>query len=101
MIGLRPGTVLVTRSGGFAGTMIRFGAALRGKPNLQNHVAVAHHTDVHGTLWCIEGRPDRLPEVPVDVDEHQPAVHRDTRRGYRSADGSSAGYRVRLGFNRR
>ena len=57
MIGLRPGTVLVTRSGGFAGAMIRFGAALRGKPNLQNHVAVAHHTDENGTLWCIEGRP--------------------------------------------
>jgi hypothetical protein len=37
--------------------MIRFGSAFRDKPNLQNHVAVAHHTDEHGTLWCIEGRP--------------------------------------------
>jgi len=22
-----------------------------------NHVAVVHHTDAQGTLWCIEGRP--------------------------------------------
>ena len=53
----QPGTVLVTRSGGFAATMIRLGAALRGRPNLGNHVAVAHHTDAAGTLWVIEGRP--------------------------------------------
>jgi len=52
-----PGTVLVTRSGGFPSAMIRFGAALRGKPNLENHVAVIHHTDDKGTLWAIEGRP--------------------------------------------
>lgn len=54
---IRPGTVLAVRSNGFASVMIRFGAAIRGKPNLQNHVAVAHHTDEHGTLWCIEGKP--------------------------------------------
>jgi hypothetical protein len=52
-----PGTVLVVRSAGFAGWWIRFGAALRGHPNLQNHVAVVHHADPAGTLWCIEGRP--------------------------------------------
>lgn len=57
MTDIRPGTVLCVRSSGFAGFMIRFGAAIRNKPNLQNHVAVAHHTDEHGTLWCIEGRP--------------------------------------------
>jgi hypothetical protein len=54
---LEPGTVLCTRSGGFAATMIRFGAALRGKPNLSNHIAVVHHTDKAGTVWTIEGRP--------------------------------------------
>ena len=54
---IEPGTVLVTRSGGFAGFMIRLGAALRGKPNLHNHVAVVHHTDAKGTLWVIEGKP--------------------------------------------
>jgi hypothetical protein len=54
---LRPGTVLCVRTGGFAATMIRLGAAFRGKPNLENHVAVVHHTDIHGTIWCIEGRP--------------------------------------------
>lgn len=54
---IEPGTVLVTRSGGFAAFMIRLGAALRGRPNLGNHVAVAHHTDANGTLWVIEGKP--------------------------------------------
>lgn len=54
---LEPGTVLVTRSSGFAGWWIRFGAALSNKPNLGNHVAVVHHTDKEGTVWCIEGKP--------------------------------------------
>lgn len=54
---VRPGTVLAVRSGGFAGGAIRFGAAILGKPNLENHVAVVHHTDKAGTMWCIEGKP--------------------------------------------
>jgi hypothetical protein len=37
--------------------MIRIGAALRGKPNLSNHIAVVHHVDKLGTTWCVEGRP--------------------------------------------
>lgn len=52
-----PGDVLVTRSAGFAGWAIRFGAALRDQPNLVNHVAVVSHADKAGTLWCLEGRP--------------------------------------------
>jgi hypothetical protein len=54
---LKPGTVLVTRSKGFAAWWIRFGAAIRNKPNLGNHVAVVHHRDKEGTLWVIEGKP--------------------------------------------
>jgi hypothetical protein len=57
---LKPGVVLVTRSKGgvrSGGWWIRLGAALQNKPNLQNHVAVVHHTDANGTTWCIEGRP--------------------------------------------
>ena len=54
---LKPGTVLVVRSAGWAGAAIRFGAALRGKPNLSNHVAVYVKTDARGTHWCLEGRP--------------------------------------------
>jgi hypothetical protein len=53
----QPGDLLVTRSEGFAGAAIRLGAALRGEPNLCNHVAVIHHTDAKGTTWCLEGRP--------------------------------------------
>lgn len=52
-----PGIVLVTRGGGRASFMIRLGAAFRDKPNLGNHVAVAHHTDKDGTPWGLEGRP--------------------------------------------
>ena len=56
-VSLQPGDVILVRTGGLAATMIRFGAALRGAPNLNNHVAVAHHLDAHGTLWCVEGSP--------------------------------------------
>jgi hypothetical protein len=57
MTALQPGDVLVVRSGGLAGTMIRLGAALRGRPNLSNHVCVVHHADGKGTTWAVEGRP--------------------------------------------
>jgi len=56
-VAVLPGDVLVTRSGGLAGAAIRLGAALRNQPNLSNHVAVVHHADASGTLWCVEGRP--------------------------------------------
>jgi hypothetical protein len=54
---VQPGDVLVVRTGSFAGAMIRLGAALKGRPNLSNHVSIVHHTDAHGTVWCLEGRP--------------------------------------------
>lgn len=56
-LAILPGDVLAVRTGGLAATMIRLGAALRGTPNLSNHIAVVHHADASGTLWCIEGRP--------------------------------------------
>lgn len=54
---LSPGDLLLTRSSGFGGFMIRLGAALRDRPNLINHVAIVHHTDSSGTVWVLEGRP--------------------------------------------
>jgi len=54
---LQPGDVIAVRTSGFGGFAIRLGAALTGKPNLQNHIAIVHHTDAARTLWCIEGRP--------------------------------------------
>jgi hypothetical protein len=54
---LQPATLLATRSPGFAGRMIRLGSAFRDQPNLVNHIAIVHHTDKHGTVWCLEGRP--------------------------------------------
>lgn len=53
----RPGDLLLTRSEGRGGSLIRLGAALQNKPNLANHVAVVHHVDAAGTMWVIEGRP--------------------------------------------
>ncbi len=60
---VQPGDILATRSPGMGGRLIRFGAAMRelvtgqAEPNLQNHVAIVHHQDAHGTLWALEGRP--------------------------------------------
>lgn len=53
----QPGDILVTRSSSLFGALIRLGAAIRDQPNLGNHVAVVHHKDLHGIMWCIEGRP--------------------------------------------
>ncbi len=55
---LKPSDLLVVRTGGWAATMIQLGATLTGKPNLGNHVAVAHHLDSTGKFWwLLEGRP--------------------------------------------
>lgn len=54
---IQPGDVLAIRTAGWQAWWIRFGSALRDKPNLSNHVAVAHHRDAKGTVWVIEGRP--------------------------------------------
>src|SRR6266567_4733272 len=54
---LKPGDVLVVRTKARWGWLIRLGAALSGKPNLQDHVAIVHHQDANGTLWCIAGSP--------------------------------------------
>jgi hypothetical protein len=51
------GDVLSVRTGGWMGTTIRLGAALAGKPNLDNHIVVAHHKDAKGVYWGVEGRP--------------------------------------------
>lgn len=58
MTAVQPGDVLAVRTPGDSPAWwIRFGAALHDEPNLSNHIAVAHHADANGTLWCIEGRP--------------------------------------------
>jgi hypothetical protein len=54
---VKPGDLLVTRSAGRAGYLIRLGAAIRNKPALVNHVAVMHHRDPQGRWWVVEGRP--------------------------------------------
>lgn len=54
---VQPGDLLLTRSKGWAGLLIRLGSAFRDQPNLINHVAIVHHTDKEGTVWVIEGRP--------------------------------------------
>lgn len=55
---LQPGDIIAVRTGGWAGNLIRFGQALLNKPNLDNHIAVAHHPDASGKFWwLLEGRP--------------------------------------------
>jgi hypothetical protein len=56
-VNVQPGDLLLTRSASRFGAIIRFGDALRGEPNLSNHVAIVHHQDAKGTTWCLEGRP--------------------------------------------
>jgi len=54
---VKPGDILATRSPGWTAAAIRIGAALTGKINLSNHVAIVVKTDAHGTLWVVEGKP--------------------------------------------
>jgi hypothetical protein len=54
---VQPGDVLAVRTTGFAAGLIRFGEALSGKPNLDNHVVLVHHEDPQGRWWGLEGRP--------------------------------------------
>lgn len=51
------GDVLCTRSNGWQGKMIRFGAALLGNPNTVNHVAIFMGPGTDGRPRVIEGRP--------------------------------------------
>lgn len=62
---LLPGDVMCTRTGGWAGKLIRFGAALMGRSNLVNHVVIVHHIDIGGTVWGIEGKPGGVGWVDV------------------------------------
>lgn len=84
---LRPGDVLAVRSNGAAGWWIRIGAALHNQPNLSNHIAVVHHTDIHGTVWGIEGRPGGVgwvdcrkylesPYTLTNVEQNKTAIQR-------------------------
>jgi hypothetical protein len=61
-----PGDVLaVWSSNSAAGTLIRIGAVLRGRPGVANHVAVITHQDQRHRWIGIEGRPGGVG--PVDV----------------------------------
>jgi hypothetical protein len=68
----QPGDVVLTRSAGWVGWVIRFGAALLDLPNVRNHVVVVHHVDDAGTLWGIEGRPGGVGWVDMSRVLRQP-----------------------------
>jgi hypothetical protein len=57
MTPVQPGDVLAVRTTGLAAAVIRFGEALSGKPDLDNHVVLVHHEDSEGRWWGLEGRP--------------------------------------------
>lgn len=62
---LQPADVVAVRTGGWPARWIRLGSALRGQPNLDNHIVVVDHKDAHGTLWGLEGRPGGVGWVDV------------------------------------
>lgn len=70
---LLPGDVVVVRTPDHnfwdrvAAALIRFGAALEGRANLDNHVAIVHHRDDAGILWGIEGRPGGVGWVDLST----------------------------------
>lgn len=59
MLQLLPGDIVVVRTPGFFAWIIRLGQMLQGKPDLDNHVAMFHHT-ADGMNWYLEGRPGGL-----------------------------------------
>lgn len=59
------GDVLLVRTPGFLGRLIRAGSLFSDQPNLDNHVAVLHHRDFNGTWWAVEGRPGGVGWVDV------------------------------------
>ncbi len=63
---LLPGDVVLVHSGGVVGRLIRLGAALLDKPNIRNHVAIAHHVTA-GVTWGIEGRPGGVGWVDMSA----------------------------------
>lgn len=69
---LAVGDVWSVRTTGWAARLIRFGAALRGQPNLDNHVVVVHHQDSNGRWWGLEGRPGGVGQVDLTSYLHNP-----------------------------
>lgn len=63
---LQPGHVLAVRTGGWAADLIHLGERLHGLPDLDNHVAVMHHYDVHGVPRGLEGRPGGIGWVDLN-----------------------------------
>jgi hypothetical protein len=59
-----PGDVIAVRTSGFAGGLIRWGEALRGWPNLDNHIVIVDSVQ-NGVLVGIEGRPGGVGRVDV------------------------------------
>ena len=63
---IQPGDIVAVRTTGAASEAIRLGSAIESlirhkvEPDLDNHIAIAHHYDANGILWYLEGRPSRV-----------------------------------------
>lgn len=77
---VKVGDVICVRSSGWAGKLIRFGAAILGRSNLVNHIVIAHHVDDGGTLWGIEGRPGGVGWVDVSEVVKGPFTNANTEQ---------------------
>jgi hypothetical protein len=82
--GLGPGDVIVVRTDGIESELIRFGAAMLDKDNLENHVAGFHHFDPTGVPWGIEGRPGGVGWV--DLTSYLNNVFTITNKGQPKTD---------------
>jgi hypothetical protein len=69
---LLPGEVWAVKGGGLAGKLIAIGAALRGLPSDDQHVAVMSHYDAKLIPWGIEGRPGGVGWVDMRKYIHSP-----------------------------
>lgn len=61
----QPGDVLLTRGSAWTSRLIRFGAALLGKPNVRNHVIVFTHYDELGIPQGIEARAEGAGDIDL------------------------------------
>lgn len=71
---VQPGDVIVVRTKSPWGIFVRLAAWLQGKPDTVDHVVIAHHRDLAGIYWGIEGRPGGVGWVDLAQYDNRWAV---------------------------
>src|ERR1700745_863869 len=77
----KPGDVFTVQTSGDVSDTIKFGEAMQGKPNLDNHVAGMHHWD--GDIpWGLEGKPGGVGWVDMRAYIGHPMAHKHCPQPY-------------------